>query len=478
MLPNARHRLIARMPFAAIVTTNYDELIERAYHLEHQRPARTCTADSADSIIRALVHGEFFILKAHGDIKDRKTIVLSERDYREVMHRKPGYIAALQNIFLTKTVLFVGTSITDQDIIRVLEALKESFGEYSPQQHFALVPKDRAGELERQFWKRFYNIEFLTYEDHTQVDLFLEALHEAVKRIISPASREERVPEAKWYPEKTSLNNIRGEMESRVPRLLGCGLPNKDMLEEVNILFDTPKGTLFKSRVNLSIKVIALRRNDKIEKLEARWLIIKLLNYGANPDKFWDTERSGDVSPKVFPYSGDIRKDISNIVWRLHMSSGIRSMLKARSLTRASVKPAVVIAVKREQWDFGPGLKWKAGLRLFISHVNIHPYSRKWIEKLPGKFEALLSKKIRDGCAWDELEIEEHGNGGENIREFSSQFSELEKAYRLNTASKHSRPVAKYHNAVKVLRRLRNTQRTHTRDQTLFDGWLPFLYED
>src|SRR5947209_2177670 len=65
-----RHELIAEIPFTAVVTTNYDKLIEAAYSQYKYIPP-TYTFDNAPDIISALSHGRFFVLKAHGDI-DRK----------------------------------------------------------------------------------------------------------------------------------------------------------------------------------------------------------------------------------------------------------------------------------------------------------------------------------------------------------------------------------------------------------------------
>jgi hypothetical protein len=157
--PTKRHRLITEISFAAILTTNYDKLIESAYALHGYIPP-TYTFDNAPDIISALSHERFFILKAHGDIDRKDTIILSERDYRDAVYRQPGYRAALNTIFITKTILFIGTSLTDTDINLVLESVSETFGGKGPK-HYALLPRREAGDPELQHWRDFFGIEIL-----------------------------------------------------------------------------------------------------------------------------------------------------------------------------------------------------------------------------------------------------------------------------------------------------------------------------
>lgn len=193
--PTRRHHLITSIPFAAVITTNYDKLLESAYAQGGRIPP-TYTFDNAPDIISSLSHERFFIMKAHGDIDRKDTVVLSERDYRDVIHRQPGYRAALSTIFITKTVLFVGTSLHDTDVNLVLESVSETFGGKGPR-HYALIPKTDAGESEVQHWRDFFGIHLLQYRatrGHPQVDRFLEALRDRVARKLG---RTEGAPDAR-----------------------------------------------------------------------------------------------------------------------------------------------------------------------------------------------------------------------------------------------------------------------------------------
>jgi len=176
--PTKRHLLIAQIPWTAVITTNYDKLIEQAYALTGRNIPPTYTFDSSPDLISAVSHNRFFVLKVHGDIDRKGTIVLSERDYRDLIYRSPGYRAALNTLFITRTVLFVGASLTDPDITLVLESVSESFAGKGPR-HYALLPRREAGDAESDHWRDFFGIRLLQYtaaKGHPEIDTFLEQL--------------------------------------------------------------------------------------------------------------------------------------------------------------------------------------------------------------------------------------------------------------------------------------------------------------
>lgn len=188
--PTHRHELITEIPFSAIVTTNYDKLLETAYAIHGLIPP-VYSYDNASDAISALSTGRFFILKAHGDIDRKDTIILSERDYRDMTYRQPGYRAVLNTIFISKTVLFVGTSLSDTDVTLVLETVNEAFTGKSTR-HFALVPNGNMWSAEAQHWRDFFGIQFLSYKpskNHQELDAFLEKLRDATAKRAVPAGQ-------------------------------------------------------------------------------------------------------------------------------------------------------------------------------------------------------------------------------------------------------------------------------------------------
>ncbi len=175
--PTRRHELITRIPFLAVITTNYDKLLESAY-ARHGFIPPTYTFHDAPDVISALSQEKFFILKAHGDIDHKDSIVLSEKDYRDVLYREPAYRAALNTIFIAKTVLFVGAGLGDTDVKLVLESVSETFSGNGPT-HYALVPAKDAVDEEVAHWREFFGMQLIRYratKGHPEVDDFLQDL--------------------------------------------------------------------------------------------------------------------------------------------------------------------------------------------------------------------------------------------------------------------------------------------------------------
>jgi hypothetical protein len=175
--PTRRHELITRIPFLAVITTNYDKLLESAY-ARHGYIPPTYTFRDAPDVISAVSQEKFFILKAHGDIDHKDSIVLSEKSYRDVLYREPAYRAALNTIFIAKTVLFIGAGLGDTDVKLVLESVSESFSGSGPT-HYALVPAKDAVDEEAAHWREFFGMQLIRYratKDHPEVDEFLQDL--------------------------------------------------------------------------------------------------------------------------------------------------------------------------------------------------------------------------------------------------------------------------------------------------------------
>lgn len=54
------------------------------------------------------------VLKLHGDLRRGTGVTLSRRGYRTRLYSEPGYLHVLRSVLLTKTVLFLGFSFSDE----------------------------------------------------------------------------------------------------------------------------------------------------------------------------------------------------------------------------------------------------------------------------------------------------------------------------------------------------------------------------
>jgi hypothetical protein len=174
------HRIIVELPFAAVVTTNYDKLLERAYASLTGRWPKTPTHVDSDTLGPLLFDSSFFILKAHGDIDRPDSLVLTASDYREIIHSNPAFNEIFSAILLTNAILFVGYSLNDPDLRMLLDRMLLDRQLTTYQGH---VPERYAlmsgvGSVERDVLWRTARIRVLPYAagQHHEVLNFLNNL--------------------------------------------------------------------------------------------------------------------------------------------------------------------------------------------------------------------------------------------------------------------------------------------------------------
>jgi hypothetical protein len=106
--------------------------------------------------------GRSFLVKVHGDIGSPARIVLGLGEFRRAIHDNRTYRIFLQDVFRRYTVLFLGYSLSDPDVLNMLDELVVIFGEV-PGRHFALVDETRISRLHASAFDRNYGIQVLRY---------------------------------------------------------------------------------------------------------------------------------------------------------------------------------------------------------------------------------------------------------------------------------------------------------------------------
>lgn len=197
--PTPTHKILPEIPFAAVLTTNFDVLIESAYTSSLGVKARTYTQADIPELAHLHSSGQFYILKLHGDIDRIETVVLGRNDYRQVMFANNAYRDFLTALLLIRTVLFVGFSLADPDLLLLLDKLETAFKGYGGL-HYALINEQEVGKIERERWRKDYGIDIIPYratEGHPEVHTFLDQIAEAiVERYISgPLDKVKKIQE-------------------------------------------------------------------------------------------------------------------------------------------------------------------------------------------------------------------------------------------------------------------------------------------
>jgi hypothetical protein len=162
-----------------IITTNYDNLLERAYVRIKGDIPTTLTYTQSRGIAANLWNKNFFILKAHGDVKTNvEEIILTELDYREVIYKERGYQSALQVLFSTNSILFLGTSFSDPELLLLLRFLHHSYHGGGPT-HYILLNKTEVLATESKRYMHDFNMHTILYDPHDnyiEVEEFVDFL--------------------------------------------------------------------------------------------------------------------------------------------------------------------------------------------------------------------------------------------------------------------------------------------------------------
>jgi hypothetical protein len=107
--PTLGHYLLLALPLQHIVTTNYDDLIERALHGLKRHPV---TVIRQEDVSRTGGAGTY-VVKLHGDASHPQDIVLSRDDYASFFEQRPAMSSLLEGLMLNRTFFFVGYSLRD-----------------------------------------------------------------------------------------------------------------------------------------------------------------------------------------------------------------------------------------------------------------------------------------------------------------------------------------------------------------------------
>ncbi|MFE6233752.1 SIR2 family protein [Cellulosimicrobium sp. NPDC057862] len=117
--PSLAHALLAGLRVREAVTTNYDRLYEDAVRASEPAPESGDPHDVLSVLPWGRVHGDRpWLLKMHGDVQYPETIVLSRSSFVGYDSRWKPVGAVLQSLMMTRHLLVVGASMTDENVLR------------------------------------------------------------------------------------------------------------------------------------------------------------------------------------------------------------------------------------------------------------------------------------------------------------------------------------------------------------------------
>lgn len=179
MVPSKLHELLVITPFRWLFTTNYDNLLERAFISIHNRHIDSLTTDDLKSLNKISNYPRV-IVKLHGDLEKPETIVLGQRRY-QVLFSSRHYNRFLEDVFSHNSVLMVGYGLNDADILLPIDRLA-TISKSMP--HFLLSKHGDRSSIEKKRLSLDRNIHLIEYYDyfgyHNHIDTFLTGLNVAI----------------------------------------------------------------------------------------------------------------------------------------------------------------------------------------------------------------------------------------------------------------------------------------------------------
>lgn len=172
---------ILSLDLKTVVTTNYDEFIEKNFeHYSGGNAAYSVCRYTSTDLLEHLRSPSRFIVKVHGCITEPGKVVLDRSSYFRARQQNRGFFDVISSLFTINTVLFIGYSLGDPDMQIILENIHAS--SESSHGHYSLLPKQKHRALIGAF-KQTYNISCIEYPEggHNLVPSYLSSLAESVR---------------------------------------------------------------------------------------------------------------------------------------------------------------------------------------------------------------------------------------------------------------------------------------------------------
>jgi len=153
------YRDLSALPFAAVLTTNFDNFAERAFGYA---PEKVRSLRDTELMRTALTRSESFLLHLYGTLDRPETVLVSPAQFDEAVSSNLQFRELVESLFLSKTILFAGCSL--EGIETYLRGLR--FHGRSNTRHFAIAGvlgtswEAMGGVLERR-----HGIQVIPYEE-------------------------------------------------------------------------------------------------------------------------------------------------------------------------------------------------------------------------------------------------------------------------------------------------------------------------
>lgn len=130
--PTDAHRIMTEYDWAAIFTTNFDDLIEVAYRISIKRLKPCQPIYSVGFQVNPSDRSKVCLFKIMGSITSTEgesgQMVLSRSDYNRALIRRRKYLELLSDYIKTGTIVFIGYSFGDRIVLDIIDDLIDIYG--------------------------------------------------------------------------------------------------------------------------------------------------------------------------------------------------------------------------------------------------------------------------------------------------------------------------------------------------------------
>lgn len=173
------HEALTKLPIAAYITTNFDTLLEESLKISKREYDVAALEDSEKWKIVNAESKKTWILKIHGCI-DREKIITTELDYLNYYLNYEDIANSVARVFENKPVLFIGYSLSDWNLLSVLN-LSRKYDGYASQKKYFIgfhIPI-----LFQKYLESNYNMTVFNFLSEVSTDTVCEFLHGISKSI-------------------------------------------------------------------------------------------------------------------------------------------------------------------------------------------------------------------------------------------------------------------------------------------------------
>ncbi|SMO88787.1 SIR2-like domain-containing protein [Geodermatophilus aquaeductus] len=185
------HVLLAALDVDQVVTTNFDRLFERAVSAIGGEQPLVVLPDGEPVDLERWGGRRPWLLKLHGDVEAPESIVLDRRSFVRYDARRRPLGGVLQTTLLTKHLLVVGASMTDDNVIRLVHEVAELTERPGGGRTFGTVLSLGADPLRERLWRPEF--EYVDLSDGSQdkkaAARNLEVFLDRVAMLAAPRSR-------------------------------------------------------------------------------------------------------------------------------------------------------------------------------------------------------------------------------------------------------------------------------------------------